>query len=478
MAGIFLADQSTNETEIPMKAMTYEEKYQLMIKTPISRLIPRLAVPTIISMLITSIYNMADTFFVSQLSTSASGAVGVNFSLMAMIQAIGFTLGMGSGNFMSRMLGAREQEKAQRACSTAVYTAFALGLLLAITGIANIDSLVRMLGATETIAPYAKDYGRYILIAAPYMTVSFVFNNHLRSQGNAALSMIGITTGGILNVILDPVLIFGLKMGISGAAIATIFSQFVSFTILLVLVIRSGNVLKPHPRYFTFQGWVYKEILSAGMPTLGRQGLASVASVLLNVASSGFGDAAVAAMSIVTRIMMFINSALIGFGQGFQPVCGFNFGAGRYDRVLEAYFFCRRVALVFLLVMGVIMFAISTPIMRLFRKEDAEVIRIGALALKMQCCLLPFQSYTIIGNMLTQSIGYSFRATLTAISKQGLFFIPAILILPPLLGIPGLQLAQPVADGLTFVLTQVIVVMVVKELRGMAASQNAADQTK
>lgn len=458
-----------------MKAMTYEEKYQLMINTPISRLIPRLAVPTIISMLITSIYNMADTFFVSQLSTSASGAVGVNFSLMAMIQAIGFTLGMGSGNFMSRMLGAREQEKAQRACSTAVYTAFALGLLLAITGIANIDSLVRMLGATETIAPYAKDYGRYILIAAPYMTVSFVFNNHLRSQGNAALSMIGITTGGILNVILDPVLIFGLKMGISGAAIATIFSQFVSFTILLVLVICSGNVLKPHPRYFTFQGWVYKEILSAGMPTLGRQGLASVASVLLNVASSGFGDAAVAAMSIVTRIMMFINSALIGFGQGFQPVCGFNFGARRYDRVLEAYFFCRRVALVFLLVMGVIMFAISTPIMRLFRKEDAEVIRIGALALKMQCCLLPFQSYTIIGNMLSQSIGYSFRATLTAISKQGLFFIPAILILPPLLGIPGLQLAQPVADGLTFVLTQVIVVMVVKELRGMAASQNVAD---
>lgn len=451
-----------------MKAMSYDEKYNLMTQTPIDRLIPRLAVPTIISMLITSIYNMADTFFVSQLSTSASGAVGVNFSLMAMIQAIGFTLGMGSGNFMSRMLGAKELEKAKRACSTAVYTAFALGLLLAVLGIAGIDSLVRMLGATETIAPYAKDYGQYILIAAPYMTVSFVFNNHLRSQGNAALSMIGITTGGILNVILDPVLIFGFHMGISGAAIATIFSQFVSFVILLMLVIRSKNVLKPTPRYFTFQGWIYKEILSAGMPTLGRQGLASVASVLLNVAASGFGDAAVAAMSIVTRIMMFINSALIGFGQGFQPVCGFNFGAKRYDRVLEAYFFCRRVALVFLSVMAVIMFAISTPIMRVFRREDAEVIRIGALALKMQCCLLPFQAYTIIGNMLAQSIGYSFRATLTAISKQGLFFIPAILILPDVFGISGLQLAQPVADGLTFVLTQVIVVMIVKELKEKA----------
>jgi putative MATE family efflux protein len=459
--------EEQNRRKTMKRAMTYEEKYKMMVETPVNKLIPRLAVPTIISMLITSIYNMADTFFVSQLSTSASGAVGVNFSLMAMIQAIGFTLGMGSGNYMSRMLGAKEQDRAQRACSTAVYTAFFFGLLLAVFGIWNIDSLVRALGATETIAPYARDYGKYILIAAPYMTVSFVFNNHLRSQGNAALSMLGITAGGVLNVILDPVLIFGFKMGISGAAIATIFSQFVSFLILLTLVIRSGNVLKPHPKFFTMKGWVYKEILSAGMPTLGRQGLASVASVLLNVAASGFGDAAVAAMSIVTRIMMFINSALIGFGQGFQPVCGFNFGAKRYGRVLEAYYFCRRVAFVFLLVMAVVMFAVSTPIMRLFRREDAEVVKIGALALKMQCVLLPIQSFTIIGNMLTQSIGYSFRATLTAIGKQGLFFIPAILILPGIYGVLGLQLAQPVADLLTFVLTQVIVVMVVKELKGM-----------
>lgn len=272
-------------------------------------------------------------------------------------------------------------------------------------------------------------------------------------------------------MVLDPILIFGFKMGISGAAIATIISQFISFLILLTLVVRSGNVLKPHPKFFTLKGWVYKEILSAGMPTLGRQGLASLASVLLNVAASGFGDAAVAAMSIVTRIMMFINSALIGFGQGFQPVCGFNFGAKKYGRVLEAYFFCRKVAFVFLLVMGVVMFLIAGPILRMFRREDAEVVRIGALALKMQCALLPVQAFTIIGNMLTQSIGYSFRATLTAIGKQGLFFIPAILILPEYFGILGLQLAQPVADLLTFVLTQAIVVMVVRELKEM--EQNA-----
>ena len=451
------------------REMTYEEKYKMMMETPVNILIPRLAVPTIISMLITSIYNMADTFFVSQLSTAASGAVGVNFSLMAMIQAVGFTLGMGSGNYMSRMLGEKKTEKAQRACSTAVYMAVSLGALLAFFGISHIDRMVRILGATETIAPYAKDYGKYILIAAPYMAVSFVFNNHLRSQGNAMLSMVGLTVGGVLNVILDPILIFTCNMGISGAAIATIFSQFVSFVILLALVLRSKNVLKPYPKFFTVQWWVHKEILAAGMPTLGRQGLASVATVLLNVAASGFGDAAVAAMSIVTRIMMFINAALIGFGQGFQPVCGFNFGAKKYDRVLEAYYFCRKVAFVFLLTMMVILFAVSTPLMRLFRRSDAEVIKIGAMALKMQCIALPTQAFSIVGNMLTQSIGYSFRATLTAIGKQGLFFIPAILILPGMYGIFGLQLAQPVADFLTFVMTQIVVVMVVKELRGMGA---------
>lgn len=442
-----------------------------MMETPINHLIPRLAVPTIISMLITSIYNMADTFFVSQISTSASAAVGVNFSLMAMIQAIGFTLGMGSGNYMSRMLGAKEQEKAQKACSTAVFTALILGTLLSLLGLANLDSLVRLLGATKTIAPHAKNYGKYILIAAPYMTISFVLNNHLRSQGNASLSMIGITVGGILNVILDPILIFGCHLGISGAAIATIISQFISFLILLILVIRSKHVLKPSPRYATFRLWIYKEILSAGMPTLGRQGLASAASVLLNIAASGFGDAAVAAMSIVTRIMMFINSALIGFGQGFQPVCGFCFGAKRYDRVLEAYYFCRKVAVIFLTVMAVIMFTVATPLLQLFRREDAEVIAMGSLALKMQCTLLPFQAFIIMGNMLTQSIGYSFRATLTATARQGLFFIPAILILPRTIGMPGVQLAQPVADALTFVLTQVIIFFIVRELKELCKKE-------
>ena len=430
-------------------ALTYEEKYKMMVETPVNKLIPRLAVPTIISMLITSIYNMADTFFVSQLSTSASGAVGVNFSLMAMIQAIGFTLGMGSGNYMSRMLGAKEQDRAQRACSTAVYTAFFFGLLLAVFGIWNIDSLVRMLGATDTIAPYARDYGQYILIAAPYMTVSFVFNNHLRSQGNAALSMLGITTGGVLNVILDPVLIFGFEMGISGAAIATIFSQFVSFLILLTLVIRSGNVLKPHPKFFTMKGWVYKEILSAGMPTLGRQGLASVATICLNRAIRPYGDAAIAAMGVVQRITMFGGSAMIGFGQGFQPVCGFNYGAKLYQRVKDGFWFCVRSSTVFLLAVSALGFIFAPRLIALFR-DDPEVIACGTAALRFQCVTFFTTGWTVMSNMMLQTIGKTGSATFMAMARQGIFFIPLIYILSHCLGLVGVQMTQSVADCLAF----------------------------
>lgn len=447
--------------------MTYEEKHKWMTETPVDKLILKLAVPTIISMLVTSIYNMADTYFVSQINTSASAAVGVNFSIMAMIQAIGFTLGLGSGNYMSRMLGAEEKEKAQKACSSAFYVSLILGTLLAVAGLTNVESLVYLLGATETIAPYAMDYASFILIATPYMTASFVLNNHLRAQGNASQSMIGITTGGILNIVLDPILIFGFDMGISGAAIATIFSQFISFIILMVLVIRTEGVLKPELKYFSTEGWVYKEIMYAGMPSLGRQGLASVSSILLNVTASGYGDAAVAAMSIVTRITMFIYSGLIGFGQGFQPVCGFNYGAKRFDRVRESYFFCLKVAIIGLAVLGAIFFAGARPVLALFRADDLAVIEIGAMTLRCQCVMLPCLAGVIMGNMLTQAIGYGFRATLIAIGRQGLFYIPIMLFLPKMIGIRGLQVAQAAADGCTFLMTIVIVFFVLREIKAM-----------
>ena len=450
---------------LKQKGMTKEEKLKQMTETPVEKLVPRMAIPTIISMLVTSIYNMADTFFVSQIGTSASGAVGIMFSAMAMIQAIGFTLGMGSGNYISRSLGNRDDETSGRAASTAFFTAGVIGLLLAVFGTIFSKPMVYFLGATDTIAPYAQAYARYIMLAAPFMMTSFVMNNILRAQGNALFSMVGITVGGILNMILDPILIFIFHMGISGAAIATMVSQIVSFGILLYQCNVQKGCIRIQISKFTPTFAMYGEILHAGLPSFCRQGLASIAVVVLNYAAGPYGDAAIAAMSIVSRFMMFVNSSLIGFGQGFQPVCGFNFGAKRYDRVLKAYWFCVKVAVIMLSCFGVIAFVFSKPIVTAFRREDAQVIEIGTLALRLQLLTMPFQAWVIMVNMLTQSIGYGFRASLVAMGRQGLFLIPSLLILPQSLGVLGLQIAQPVADMLTFVLATVIVTGVLKELK-------------
>lgn len=455
------------------KSMTKEEKYRQMTETPVQELIPRLAVPTIISMLVTSIYNMADTFFVSQIGTSASGAVGVMFSAMAMIQAIGFTLGMGSGNYISRSLGNRNEETASRSAATAFFTGGIIGIAIAVLGTVFSGPLVYFLGATDTIAPFARDYARYILIAAPFMITSFVMNNILRAQGNAVFAMVGITVGGILNMFLDPLLIFGFGMGISGAAIATMASQIVSFAILLYQCNMQKGCISIRISRFTPTLRMYGEILHAGLPSFCRQGLASVASVVLNVAAGPYGDAAIAAMSIVSRFMMFVNSSLIGFGQGFQPVCGFNFGAKRYDRVLDAFWFCVKVAVVMLTTFGIAAFVFSRPIITVFRREDAEVIRIGTLALRLQLLTMPFQAWVIMVNMLTQSIGYGFRASLVAIGRQGLFLIPALFVFPRFFGLLGLQASQPAADMLTFVLASGIVAGILKELGVMRDEQQS-----
>ncbi len=453
------------------KTLTKEEKFKQMVQTPVNQLIPRLAVPTIISMLVTSIYNMADTFFVSQIGTSASGAVGIIFSAMAMIQAVGFTLGMGSGNNISRALGNREEERASVFAATAFFTAGLIGILFLVFGMLFSRQMVYFLGATVTIAPYAQDYARYILIAAPFMMCSFVMNNILRAQGSAMLAMVGITTGGILNMILDPILIFGFGMGISGAAIATMASQMISFSILLYQCNSHEDCIRIQISRFRPGLKIYGEILHAGLPSFCRQGLASAAAVVLNFAAGPYGDAAIAAMSIVTRFMMFINSSLIGFGQGFQPVCGFNFGARRYDRVLEAYWFCVKVAVLMLTIFGTVAFIFSRPIVTAFRREDLQVIEIGTLALRLQLLTMPIQAWVIMVNMLTQSIGYGFRASLVAMGRQGLFLIPSLLIFPKVFGVLGVQIAQPLADVFTFLLATGIVLGVLKELKRLQGEQ-------
>lgn len=417
-----------------------------MLEAPIAPLVTKLAIPTVISMLVTSIYNMADTFFVSQLGTSASGAVGIVFSLMAIIQAVGFMLGMGAGSLVSRSLGAGQMDDANSIASVAFFSSIAGGTVIALGGLLFNDQLMSLLGATPTILPYAKDYGRYILLGAPVMCSSFVLNNLLRSQGRAALSMIGLTAGGILNIILDPIFIFVLKMGIAGAAVATLTSQCVSFLILFSMFLRGKSTAQLRPGLFVpqFPRW-FPQIFKIGLPSLSRQGLASLSTVALNVQAGVYGDAAVAGMSITGRIFMFVLAIMVGLGQGFQPVAGFCYGARRYDRVKSAYTFILVVGLVLLTGVGAVLFVWAPEIVALFRK-DPEVITVGVAAIRYQALMMPILPLSVSGNMLFQSTGQARSATFLASCRQGIFFLPLAFVLPNIWGLTGVELIQPVAD--------------------------------
>lgn len=443
--------------------MDREQKFKYMTEEPIPRLVCSLAVPTIISMLITSFYNMVDTFFVGRINTSATAAVGVVFSLMAIIQAIGFFFGHGSGNYISRQLGAQNTEEASKMASIGFFSALIAGAVLAGCGLIFIKPLALLLGSTETILPYAVDYLKYILIGAPYMTASLVLNNQLRFQGNAMYGMIGIVVGAVINIVLDPVLIFVCHMGISGAALATIISQFISFIILL-WVSQSGPGIHISWKNVRFDAYFLKEIVRGGFPSLCRQGLGSVATIALNMAAGVYGDAAIAGMSIVSRITMFAYSALIGFGQGFQPVCGFNYGAKLYDRVREAFYFCLKTSAGFLILLSIAGYIGAPQLVELFRKGDPEVTAVGIAALRFSCISFSLSGGVVMSNMFLQSIGMAVRASIVAAARQGLFFLPLIFILPSILGLKGVEMCQMVSDILTFLLAMPLSISVLKKM--------------
>ena len=426
-----------------------EQKFHQMTETPVSALICRLALPCIVSMLVTAFYNMADTFFVGMLkSNSATGAVGVVFSLMAIIQAVGFFFGHGSGNFISRELGRQNFEEASNMAATGFFSAMAAGALICVLGQLFLEPLATLLGSTPTILPYTKAYLRVILFGAPWMTSSLVLNNQLRFQGSAAYAMVGIASGAVLNIALDPLLIFTFHLGVAGAAWATIISQFISFCLLLVGCSRGGN-LHIHISRVQRKWSYYEMIVRGGLPSLARQGLASVATICLNRAAGPYGDAAIAAMGVVQRIMMFGGSAMIGFGQGFQPVCGFNYGAKLYQRVKEGFWFCVKSSTVFLLAVSTLGFLFAPQLIALFR-DDPEVIACGAAALRFQCVTFFTTGWTVMSNMMLQTIGKTGPATFMAMARQGIFFIPLVYLLAHCLGLVGVQMTQSVSDCLAF----------------------------
>ena len=443
------------------------KKYRMMTEAPVKPLVCKLAVPTIISMLVSSFYNMADTYFVSSIDAASVAAVGIVFPVMAIIQALGFFFGHGSGNYISRALGAHDHEGAQRMASIGFFSALIAGCIVLLLGTVFLNPLSVLLGATEETLKPVKAYLQIILIGAPYMMSQLVLNNQMRFQGNAMYSMFGVTAGAVLNIVLDPIMIHGWlglpAMGVAGAALATIISQLVSFVLLLVGTYKSGGIMV-RLRNFRPEVKCYKIIAQGGAPSLLRQGLNSIATVCLNLSAGLYGVTAIAAMSVVTRIMQFANSCLIGFGQGFQPVCGFNYGAKKYDRVKEAFWFCVILSTVVLAGLACVGLIFAPPILSVFSSGESDVLTIGARALRFQCATFPLAAWIVMCNMMTQTIGKAVRASFLAIARQGLFFIPAVLILPRIFGITGLLLAQPTADVITFLFAIPLQISLLKEM--------------
>lgn len=460
-----------------------EQKILRMTTEPVHRLICSLAVPSIISMLVTGLYNMVDTFFVGQVGTEATAGVGLVFPVMAVLQAFGFFFGQGSGNYISRTLGAKEHDKAQIMASTGALCALLFSLAFLVLGYLFKPALLYMLGARDEFVDaltvrFADDYLSVILLGAPFVCTSFVLNNQMRFQGNAVFSMVALAVGAVINCVLDPIFIFALGMEVKGAAIATVIGQFLSCALLYIGTLRSDS-LKIHLSEFRPNGYYMKNIAIGGTPSLFRQSLASLSTLCLNTAAGAavaaeLADESIAAFSIASKLMFFAFSVVIGFGQGFQPVCGFNYGAKKYGRVMEGYWFCLKFGLFALLFLSVTGFIFAGPLIGIFR-DDPQVIAIGSTALRCQCVTFTLLVVLTTTNMAYQNMGKVFGATILALARQGLTFIPVVLTLPRLLenSLIGVYLSQPVADLLAFGIAVPMAIRLVRQLRALEAEQAA-----
>lgn len=441
----------------------------MMLREPMAKIIPKMAVPTIVSFLITSIYGLADTYFVSSLGTNATAAVSVNSSLDQIIMMAGSMLAVGANSFIARLLGAKEEEKASRVLSTAFFLAIAFGAVVTVLGISFMHPMVRLLGATDTCEQYAIDYATYVVLVAPFMASNFVMNQCLRAEGSAMLSMFGMGFGGILNCFLDPIFIFGYfglpAMGVAGASIATAISKLVSFAILIFPYLTKRTILRISLSRFQFNRENIYEIVSVGSSSMFRSGLAVVSAIVLNNIAGSISDSVLAGIGISTKIMMFPFGIILGFGAGFQPVAGFNWGAKRYDRVRESYRFSARTALIGAAVMGLVLWIFAKQVIVLFSETDPAVQSIGALCIRLQCLALPVHAWVAVVNMFCAGLGFVKGALALSTARQGSCFLPIVFPMAHFWGETGVASVQAVADILSLVLAIPIIRYVMKRVR-------------
>ena len=437
----------------------------MMLNQPVYKVIPKMAVPTIVAFLINSVYSLADTYFVSSLGTNATAAVSVNASLDQLIMMCGSMLALGANSYIARLLGQGKDKKASEVLSTAFFLAAAIGATLMIFGTIFMVPMVRLLGATPTCEQYSVDYATYVLIAAPFMATSFVMNQCLRSEGSATLSMIGMGFGGVLNCVLDPIFIFGFDMGVAGASLATAISKVVSFAILVFPYITKRSLLRLSIRNFHFCMDILGNIVSVGSSSMFRSGLAVVAGIMLNDMAGDISDSVLAGIGVSTKVMMFPFSIILGFGSGFQPVVGFNWGARRYDRVKQCYDFSSWVALIGAIVMGLGIAVFSDQIVMVFAGSDPEMLEIGSLCIRLQCIALPVHAWVTVVNMLCTGLGNAVGAFILATARQGTCMVPVLFPLAHFFGAYGLSSVQAVADFLTLILAIPICILMMRKIK-------------
>ena len=458
------------------KELHQQQRRSMMLNEPISRVIPKMAIPTIVAFLISSIYSLADTYFVSSLGDSATAAVSVNASLDQLIMMCGSMLAIGANSYIARLLGQGKEEKASQVLSTAFFLAFFLGGMLTVFGTIFMKPMVRLLGATATCEQYAVDYATYVLLAAPLMASSFVMNQCLRSEGSATLSMIGMGFGGVLNCVLDPIFIIGMDMGVVGASLATAISKLVSFSILIFPYITKRSILRLSIRCVRFARDILYEIVAVGSSSMFRSGLAVVSGILLNNLAGDISDGVLAGIGVATKIMMFPFSIILGFGSGFQPVVGFNWGAKRYDRVKESYRFSAWVALIGAALMAAILAIFADEIIMLFSSaedQSTQMKQIGALAIRLQCLALPIHAWVAVVNMFCTGLGNALGAVLLATARQGSCFIPILFPMAMLWGEYGIASVQAAADVLTLLLAIPILIVTNKKIKRAMQQENS-----
>ena len=442
-----------------------QEKRAIMLGTaPIPNVLLKLAAPAMIGMMVSAIYNVVDALFVSRLGTAAMGAATIVMPLFMIISALGMMFGVGAASYISRLLGQQEVEKANQTAIIALVSSVIFAITFAIIGVTMLDRILMLFGATPTILPYAKDYARVLISGSIFTMVNMTLNNTLRAEGSAKISMIGIATGAVLNIILDPIFIFTFGFGIKGAALATVLAQAVSTVILLGYYLRKKSYLRLKLSNFRFSGEIYSEIIKIGGPTLIRQGLSSLGLGMINTAAGAYGDVAVAAMGISGRIFMMCFFLLLGFSQGFQPIAGFNYGAKNFGRVREVLITSIRWGTVYCIaVTGILYFGARTLIGGF--TTDEAVLNIGVRAIYFQAAAFPFVAFMIMYNSLFMALGRARVAAILSMARQGLFLIPAILVLPRIMGLNGVIFAQPLANILTILVTYYYARQINRELK-------------